>query len=67
MTHFDKIAALTHQTFNSLIATIPENLAGRKVIAGLVMKRSDDDLGVVISIGTGEQIVFLLLLFCTEI
>ena len=66
MTHFDKIAALTHQTFNSLIATIPENLAGRKVIAGLVMKRSDDDLGVVISIGTGEQIVFLLL-FCTEI
>lgn len=53
MTHFDKIAALTHQAFNSLIASIPENLAGRKVIAGLVMKRSVDDIGMVVSIGTG--------------
>ena len=58
MTHFDKIAALTHQTFNTLIATIPENLAGRKVIAGLVMKRSDDDVGIVISIGTGQRAWF---------
>ncbi|XP_076450742.1 LOW QUALITY PROTEIN: uncharacterized protein LOC143286820 [Babylonia areolata] len=57
MTHFDKIAALTHQTFNTLIATIPENLAGRKVIAGLVMKRSEDDVGVVISIGTGNRCI----------
>ena len=57
MTHFDKIAALTHQTFNTLIATIPENLAGRKVIAGMVMKRGEDDVGIVISIGTGEQIL----------
>ncbi|KAL8594877.1 hypothetical protein ACOMHN_016118 [Nucella lapillus] len=57
MTHFDKIAALTHQTFNQLIASIPENLAGRKVIAGLVMKRSDDDVGGVISIGTGNRCI----------
>ena len=67
MTHFDKIAALTHQTFNTLIATIPENLAGRKVIAGMVMKRGEDDVGIVISIGTGEQIlssIFFFLLCC---
>ncbi|KAK7471852.1 hypothetical protein BaRGS_00035511 [Batillaria attramentaria] len=57
MTHFDKVAALTHQTFNSLIASIPENLAGRKVIAGLVMKRSEDDVGIVISIGTGNRCI----------
>ena len=63
MTHFDKIAALTHQTFNTLIATIPENLAGRKVIAGMVMKRGEDDVGIVISIGTGEQILSSIFLF----
>ncbi|PVD34090.1 hypothetical protein C0Q70_05353 [Pomacea canaliculata] len=57
MTHFDKIAALTHQAFNSLIASIPENLAGRKVIAGLVMKRSVDDIGMVVSIGTGNRCI----------
>lgn len=57
MTHFDKVAALTHQTFNTLIATIPENLAGRKVIAGLVMKRSNDDVGIVVSIGTGNRCI----------
>nr|KAG5689214.1 hypothetical protein BaRGS_014870 [Batillaria attramentaria] len=57
MTHFDKVAALTHQTFNSLIASIPENLAGRKVIAGLVMKRGEDDVGIVISIGTGNRCI----------
>ncbi|XP_070200376.1 double-stranded RNA-specific adenosine deaminase-like [Littorina saxatilis] len=57
MTHFDKVAALTHQTFNSLIASIPENLAGRKVIAGLVMQRGVDDVGVVISIGTGNRCI----------
>lgn len=57
MTHFDKMAALTHQTFNNLISTIPENLAGRKVIAGLVMKQSPEDVGIVISIGTGRVVL----------
>jgi hypothetical protein len=54
MTHFDKMAALTHQAFNSLVASISENFAGRKVVAGLVMKRSPEDVGTVISIGTGR-------------
>ncbi|KAL8618940.1 hypothetical protein ACOMHN_020359 [Nucella lapillus] len=57
MTHFDKIAALTHQAFNTLIAGIPESLAGRKVIAGLVMKRGADDQGIVISLGSGNRCI----------
>nr|QAB05535.1 double-stranded RNA-specific adenosine deaminase 1 [Haliotis diversicolor] len=57
MTHFDKIAALTHQAFNQLIATIPDTLAGRKIIAGLVMKRNPEDTGIVISIGSGNRCI----------
>ncbi|KAL5007227.1 hypothetical protein ScPMuIL_016033 [Solemya velum] len=57
MTHFDKMAALTHQKFNLIIASIPESFAGRKVIAGMVMKMSEDDPGTVISIGTGNRCI----------
>ncbi|XP_021345781.1 double-stranded RNA-specific editase 1-like isoform X3 [Mizuhopecten yessoensis] len=57
MTHFDRVAAITHQHFNSLVATIADNFAGRKVIAGLVMKTSEADLGTVISIGTGNRCI----------
>ena len=53
MTHFDKMAALVHKSFNELSASISENFSGRKVIAGLVMKMADHDIGTVISIGTG--------------
>ena len=54
MTHFDRVAALTHSTFNSIMASVPENMAGRKIIAGIVMKRGDGDCGTVVSLGTGE-------------
>ncbi|XP_048241779.1 uncharacterized protein LOC124116840 [Haliotis rufescens] len=57
MTHFDKMAALTHQAFNQLIATIPDTMAGRKVIAGLVMKRTPEDTGIVISLGSGNRCI----------
>ncbi|VDI65576.1 double-stranded RNA-specific adenosine deaminase [Mytilus galloprovincialis] len=57
MTHFDKIAALTHQKFNALVASISENLAGRKVLAGLVMKMSEADMGTVIAIGSGNRCI----------
>ncbi|CAC5420142.1 Double-stranded RNA-specific adenosine deaminase [Mytilus coruscus] len=57
MTHFDKIAALTHQKFNALVASISENLAGRKVVAGLVMKMSEADMGTVIAIGSGNRCI----------
>ena len=53
MTLFDKMAALTHNRFNSLMTTIPETLTGRKVIAGLVMKIDHFDTGTVIAIGSG--------------
>ncbi|XP_063400557.1 uncharacterized protein LOC134685078 isoform X2 [Mytilus trossulus] len=57
MTHFDKIAALTHQKFNALVASISENLAGRKVVAGIVMKMSEADMGTVIAIGSGNRCI----------
>ncbi|KAL4225653.1 hypothetical protein ACF0H5_016342 [Mactra antiquata] len=58
MTHFDTIAALTHRGFTALVSQITtESFAGRKVIAGLVMKRSPDDTGVLISLGTGNRCI----------
>ncbi|ESO83264.1 hypothetical protein LOTGIDRAFT_133731 [Lottia gigantea] len=57
MTHFDKMAALSHQAFNQLIASIPEKFAGRKVIAALILKRSSTDTGTVISVGSGNRCI----------
>ncbi|XP_062578030.1 double-stranded RNA-specific adenosine deaminase-like [Saccostrea cucullata] len=57
MTHFDKMAALVHRSFNELSASISENFSGRKVIAGLVMKMAPDDIGTVIAIGTGNRCI----------
>lgn len=54
MTHFDKMAALSHQTFNSLIAELNQSVPGRKVLAAIIVKQSDDDLGTVVSIGSGK-------------
>ena len=58
MTHFDKMAALTHRGFTALVSQIRnESFAGRKVIAGLVMKRSETNTGILVSLGTGELII----------
>ncbi|XP_061175331.1 double-stranded RNA-specific adenosine deaminase-like [Saccostrea echinata] len=57
MTHFDKMAALVHRSFNELSASISENFSGRKVIAGLVMKMAAEDIGTVIAIGTGNRCI----------
>lgn len=56
MTHFDKMAALVHRKFNTLVASIGDNFAGRKVVAGLVMKMSEGDIGTVIAIGSGKYL-----------
>ncbi|XP_041467105.1 double-stranded RNA-specific adenosine deaminase-like [Lytechinus variegatus] len=56
-TFFDRIAALSHQTFNSLAASIPDSISGRKVLAALIMKRGEEDEGTVISLGTGNRCV----------
>ncbi|KAK6191906.1 hypothetical protein SNE40_003482 [Patella caerulea] len=57
MTHFDNMAALSHQSFNKLIASIPEKFAGRKIIAALIMKTGKDDVGTVISVGSGNRCI----------
>ncbi|XP_052798960.1 uncharacterized protein LOC128230583 isoform X2 [Mya arenaria] len=58
LTHFDKMAALTHRGFTALVSQITcEAFAGRKVVAGLVMKRSEEDTGVLISLGTGNRCI----------
>ncbi|XP_070532648.1 double-stranded RNA-specific adenosine deaminase-like isoform X2 [Ptychodera flava] len=55
--HADKIAALSHQTFNAVVANIPECISGRKILAALVMFRDCEDQGTVISLGTGNRCV----------
>nr|DBA13881.1 TPA: hypothetical protein GDO54_004907 [Pyxicephalus adspersus] len=56
-TFHDQIAMLSHQKFNSLTARIQNSLLGRKILAAIIMKRSPDDLGTVVSIGTGNRCV----------
>ncbi|KAM5129887.1 double-stranded RNA-specific adenosine deaminase isoform 2-T2 [Mantella aurantiaca] len=53
----DQIAMLSHQKFNSLTARIQNSLLGRKILAAIIMKKSSDDLGTVVSIGTGNRCV----------
>lgn len=53
----DQIAMLSHQKFNSLTARIQNSLLGRKILAAIIMKRNSDDLGTVVSIGTGNRCV----------
>ncbi|PIO16376.1 hypothetical protein AB205_0108790 [Aquarana catesbeiana] len=48
---------LSHQKFNSLTARIQNSLLGRKILAAIIMKRNSDDLGTVVSIGTGNRCV----------
>ncbi|XP_071480200.1 uncharacterized protein [Diadema antillarum] len=56
-TFYDRIAALSHQTFNSLAAGIPDSISGRKVLAALILKQGEEDEGTVISLGTGNRCV----------
>nr|XP_006819319.1 PREDICTED: double-stranded RNA-specific adenosine deaminase-like [Saccoglossus kowalevskii] len=55
--HADNIAALSHQTFNAVVANLPECISGRKILAALVMLRETEELGTVISLGTGNRCV----------
>lgn len=56
-THFDLIAALSHNAFLQIAATIADKFAGRKVVACIVMKRGDEDRGQVVAVGTGNRCV----------
>ncbi|XP_019353273.1 double-stranded RNA-specific adenosine deaminase isoform X2 [Alligator mississippiensis] len=53
----DQIAMLSHQRFNALTARIQHSLLGRKILAAIIMRRGGEDLGVVVSIGTGNRCV----------
>ena len=56
-THFDRMAALSHQLFARLAPTVATAFAGRKVVACIVMKASDVDGGRVVSLGTGNRCI----------
>ncbi|KAL9823236.1 double-stranded RNA-specific adenosine deaminase isoform 2-T2 [Geothlypis trichas] len=53
----DQLAMLSHQRFNSLTARLQHSLLGRKILAAIIMRRGDQGLGVVVSIGTGNRCV----------
>ncbi|XP_072503216.1 double-stranded RNA-specific adenosine deaminase isoform X2 [Notamacropus eugenii] len=53
----DQVAMLSHQCFSSLTAPIQHSMLGRKILAAIIMKKSDDDLGLVVSFGTGNRCV----------
>ncbi|XP_055521149.1 double-stranded RNA-specific adenosine deaminase isoform X2 [Leucoraja erinacea] len=56
-TMHDQIAMLTHQCFNNLTTRVQHSLLGRKILAAIIMKRGDDDLGTTVSLGTGNRCV----------
>ncbi|XP_066464878.1 double-stranded RNA-specific adenosine deaminase [Eleutherodactylus coqui] len=56
-TFHDQIAMLSHHKFNSMTARIQNSLLGRKILAAIIMKRNSEDLGTVVSIGTGNRCV----------
>ncbi|XP_066194060.1 double-stranded RNA-specific adenosine deaminase isoform X2 [Sylvia atricapilla] len=53
----DQMAMLSHQRFNTLTAHIQHSLLGRKILAAIIMRKGNEDLGVVVSIGTGNRCV----------
>ena len=53
----DQMAMLSHQRFNVLTACIQHSLLGRKILAAIIMRKGSQDLGVVVSIGTGNRCV----------
>lgn len=53
-TFHDQIAMLSHRCFNALTNSFQPSLLGRKILAAIIMKRDPEDMGVVVSLGTGE-------------
>jgi double-stranded RNA-specific adenosine deaminase len=45
---------LSHRCFNALTNSFQPSLLGRKILAAIIMKRDPEDMGVVVSLGTGE-------------
>ncbi|NWI07280.1 DSRAD deaminase, partial [Tichodroma muraria] len=53
----DQMAMLSHQRFSTLTACIQHSLLGRKILAAIIMRKGNEGLGVVVSIGTGNRCV----------
>lgn len=53
-TFHDQIAMLSHRCFNTLTNSFHPSLLGRKILAAVIMKKDSEDLGVVVSLGTGQ-------------
>ncbi|XP_054567497.1 double-stranded RNA-specific adenosine deaminase isoform X2 [Eptesicus fuscus] len=56
-TFHDQIAMLSHRCFNALTNSFQPSLLGRKILAAIIMKKDSKDLGVVVSLGTGNRCV----------
>nr|XP_004667281.2 double-stranded RNA-specific adenosine deaminase isoform X1 [Jaculus jaculus] len=56
-TFHDQIAMLSHRCFNTLTNSFQPSLLGRKILAAIIMKKNSDDMGVVVSLGTGNRCV----------
>uniref|UniRef100_G3TIV1 Double-stranded RNA-specific adenosine deaminase n=1 Tax=Loxodonta africana TaxID=9785 RepID=G3TIV1_LOXAF len=56
-TFHDQIAMLSHRCFNALTNSFQPSLLGRKILAAIIMKKDPEDLGVVVSLGTGNRCV----------
>ncbi|XP_033749858.1 double-stranded RNA-specific adenosine deaminase-like [Pecten maximus] len=57
LTFQDRIAKLCHEKFDTVVADIPDNLAGRKVIAGVVMESKANQKFDVISLASGNRFI----------
>ena len=57
LSHFDKIAMLSLRTFMTLSNEVQEKFAGRKVIATIIRKTYEDEMGVVVSVGAGNRCI----------
>lgn len=53
----DKIAALCQQKFDELVADVPDDLRGRKVVAAVISKNEISNEIKVISIGSGNRCI----------
>ncbi|XP_015427220.1 PREDICTED: double-stranded RNA-specific adenosine deaminase isoform X5 [Myotis davidii] len=56
-TFHDQIAMLSHRCFNALTNSFQPSLLGRKILAAIIMRKDSKDLGVVVSLGTGNRCV----------
>ncbi|XP_069138175.1 double-stranded RNA-specific adenosine deaminase-like isoform X2 [Argopecten irradians] len=57
LTFHDEIAKLCHEKFDAVVGDISENLAGRKVIAGVVMESKINSTFEVISLASGNRFI----------